>query len=188
MQLDRPTIVALVMESITAPRSAARRMMSVGDAQLALLALACVATLSALLSVILSRMSPASGNPDMDYLMTQPLLLAGLQAAGMTLFAGLVTGVGRLFGGTGRFAQILLALAWLGFLLLVVQMGMLVLMLALPSLGGVLKLAVIALVIWLLASFIAEVHGFRSTFFTAAVLIGSLLMIGMGLVLLSPPM
>lgn len=189
MQIDRATLGTLLMESLTAPRSAARRVMMIGGGYgLALVAVGCVAALSALLSVLLSKVSPAIGNPDMDYLMTQPMLLAMLQAVGMVVFAAIVTGIGRVFGGTGRMDQILLAFAWLDFLLLVVQMVLLLVMLALPTLGGVLFLGVMALVTWLLVSFIAEVHGFRSTVATAVALVGTLLLVGMVLVLLSPPM
>jgi hypothetical protein len=189
MQLDGASLRRMVGDSITAPRMAARQLLQIGGGYgLALLAVACVAVLSALFSVLLSRISPATGNPDMDYLMTQPLLLAALQAIGMVIFAMLVTGIGRLFGGTGRLEQILLVFAWLDFLLLVVQMGLLLLMLALPALGGLMFLGVMVLVTWLLASFVAEVHGFRSTFATAAAMIGTLMLVGMGLVLIFPPM
>lgn len=186
MQLDQATLRHLLTQSITAPRSAARQLLSLGGGSaLAVLAVACVAALSALISVLLGKVSPATGNPDMDYLVSQPLVLAALQAVGMVIFAALVTGIGRLFGGTGRFMQVLLVFAWLDFLLLVVQLGLLVLMLAVPALGGLVLIAIMGLVTWLLASFTAEVHGFRSTLVTAAAMVAVVLVAGMGLVLIT---
>lgn len=189
MQLDRATIVKLLVESLTAPRSAARRVIGVGGGlAVALLAVACAAVLSALISVLLGEFSPATGNADMDYLIRQPVLLAVLQALGMVVFGAVITAVGRLFGGTGRLQEVLLAFAWLDFLLLVVQMALLLVMLALPAVGGLLFLAAMGLVTWLIASFIAEVHGFKSTIATAAAVIGMVLLVGVGLVLISPPL
>lgn len=188
MELDRATLRSLIAESLTAPRSAARRVLAVGgDYPLAVLAVGSVAALAAIVAVLLSMMSPRTGNSEMDYLVTQPLLLAALQAMGMVVFAMIATAVGRLFGGTGRLAQIMLIFAWLNFLLLVLQLGLLIVMLALPSLGPILLMAIMGLVTWLLASFIAEVHGFASTFATGAVMIGGMMIIGTLLVLISPP-
>jgi hypothetical protein len=187
MQLDLPTIASLLRETIVAPRSAARRVLSIaGGFNLALLAVAFVAVLSAGTSVLLSKFAPPTGNPEMDYLMSQPLQLAGMQALGMLIFGAAVTGIGRLFGGKGRFDQTLMLLAWLDFLLLVLQLGLIVLMLALPPLAGLVFLAAMALIVWLLASFIAELHGFASTTSTLAVIIATVLFLGVVLVLISP--
>ena len=186
MLIDRTLITALLLESITIPRSAAARVKSLGGGYaLALLAVALVAALSAVISVLVSQITPPTGNPEMDLLMRQPLLLAAMQALGMAIFALSVTGIGRLFGGTGRLDQVLLVIAWLDFLLLALQLGLLLLMLAFPASAGVLSLVAFAMITWLLAAFIAEVHDFKSTFLTAVVFLGALLLIGVALVYLS---
>ena len=186
MQIDRTLIAALLLESVTLPRSAAARVKSLGGGYaLALLAVALVAILSAVVSVLVSLITPPTGNPEMDMLMRQPLLLAGMQAMGMAVFAAIVTGAGRLFGGTGRMDQVLLTIAWLDFLLLALQLVLLMLMLAVPALAGLVSIAAFVIITWLLAAFIAEVHGFASTFRTAAVFLGALLLIGVSLVTLS---
>lgn len=189
MLIDRTLIAALLLESVTVPRSAAARVKSFGGGYgLALLAVALVAALSALVSVLVSQITPPTGNPGMDLLMRQPLLLAGMQAMGMAIFAVMVTGIGRLFGGTGRLDQVLLTIAWVDFLLLALQLVLLVLMLAIPALAGAVSLAAFVMITWLLAAFIAEVHGFPSTFMTASVLLGALLIIGVALVYFAPSM
>ena len=81
--------------------------------------------------------------------------------------------------------QVLLTIAWLDFLLLALQLVLLMLMLAVPALAGLVSIAAFVIITWLLAAFIAEVHGFASTFRTAAVFLGALLLIGVSLVTLS---
>ena len=189
MKFDQETVVLLLRESILRPRQAVRQILTVGEGLgLAFIAVGIMAILSAAISVMLSWFSAPSGQPDMDYLLNRPFILAALQALGMIIFSAVVLGVGRIFKGKGRFAQILLVVAWLDFILLFLQLAMLLLVLAIPVMGGITLIATMCLVTWLLANFIAEVHGFQSTFATLAVLIGVMLLIGMALVQFSPPM
>jgi hypothetical protein len=164
MQLDRASLAALLRESVLDPRGAARRLLTLdGGSALALPAAGIMAILSAVISVLLNASAPPTGNPTMDQLAAQPLLLALFQFGGLLLLAAIVTGVGRMFGGKGRFAPTLLILAWFDFLILVLQVILLLIILALPGLGGALILFALALAFWFLASFVAEVHGFGRT-------------------------
>ena len=114
----------------------------------------------------------------MDNLIARPLLLAAIQAGGMALFAGIITGVGRLFGGTGRLVQALLMLAWVDFFLLVAQLALLVIVLILPFLAGPLVLFIMVVSAWVMSSFIAALHGFEKTLPTLGVLVTGILLIG----------
>lgn len=189
MQIDRATIQALLLESLLTPRQAAQKVLSLGGGYaLALPALGFVVVASAIISVLLSGLSADSGNADVDYLITQPLLLVLAQAAGTGVFAVLVAFVGRALGGRGRLDQVLLILAWLDFLLLAVQMAMLVALFAIPGLATPVVLFVGVIALWVMASFIAEVHGFKSTARTLAVLLCALFFLGIVLALLAPAM
>lgn len=66
----------------------------------------------------------------------QPLVLAGMQLVAIVLGAGLMAGVGRMFGGHGRFEDALLLTVWIEVMLLVVQLAQIVLSLALPGWRG----------------------------------------------------
>ncbi len=179
MQLDRRTLYQLLAETLTAPRSAAQKILSIrGGYALALIAVGALACISALISVLPNLSVPASGNPMMDNLIARPLLLAAIQAGGMALFAGIITGVGRLFGGTGRLVQALLMLAWVDFFLLVAQLALLVIVLILPFLAGPLVLFIMVVSAWVMSSFIAALHGFEKTLPTLGVLVTGILLIG----------
>ena len=73
MQLDRRTLYQLLAETLTAPRSAAQKILSIrGGYALALIAVGALACISALISVLPNLSAPASGNPMMDNLIARP--------------------------------------------------------------------------------------------------------------------
>jgi hypothetical protein len=74
----------------------------------------------------------------------------------------LIHRVGRAFGGTGSFPDALLIVVWLQCLTLVLQVVQLVVNLISPALAGIIGLGGFVLFLWLMTSFIAELHGFRS--------------------------
>jgi hypothetical protein len=186
MPFDSATITTLMRDSVATPRRAAARVLAQsGGYTLAFLAVALMAVLSALASVMLSWIVPPTGNAELDHLMAQPLRLAGLQALGMILFGMAITFIGRVFGGIGRLDQTLVMLAWIDFLMLVLQLGLILLLLAFPVFGGLAFIAGIGLIGWVLASFIAELHGFSSTASTLAALVGLVVLLAVVLVLLT---
>ncbi|MDM7458518.1 MAG: Yip1 family protein [Paracoccus sp. (in: a-proteobacteria)] len=92
----------------------------------------------------------------------QPVLLAGMQLGAITIGAWLMTGVGRMFGGHGRFEDALLLVVWIEAILLIVQAAQIVLGLILPGMGGILGILSIALFLWLTVQFVKALHGFSS--------------------------
>lgn len=189
MPFDRETLTAIALQSVTDPRRAFRQVLSVGGGYAtAFSALALVAAMSAILSSLLARISAPLGNPEMDAMLAQPIRLAMMQLLGMALVAAVVTAVGRLFGGKGRLDQAILAVAWFEFVLILLQMALVLVILALPGLGGVLVMAVVLFVLWLLANAIAELHGFRSVLATLSALVGFILLIAVALTPLLPPL
>ncbi len=189
MLFDRALLTEVLLQSLTTPRAAFRRVLSVGGGYgTALPALGLVAVLSAIISAVLSHISAPLGNAEMDAILAQPVRLALMQMGGMALVAGAITGVGRLFGGKGRLDQAILVVAWVEFVLIVLQLVLILVMLALPALGAVLLVVVLFGVLWLFANAIAELHGFRSAFATLSVVLGIVLLIGLVLALLFPPL
>lgn len=100
-----------------------------------------------------------------------PFTAAGVQG-GMNIAAVvLVTVVGRMFGGSGRFEDALLLVGWLQLIMSFVQLIQLVVMVLLPPVAGLIMVAAVALFFWLLSGFIRTLHGFQSRFL---VLLGAL--------------
>lgn len=189
MQLDRDSLTELLSESARTPRTAARRLLALDPGmELALPAMAAASCLSALLTSLVFMVLPMPEEAVLSGLLSQPLLLAGMQALGLMVMAALVTGIGRAFGGRGRLAEALFLLSWVDAVLLLAEMAIGVLSLVLPGPGALLSLFVLVFTIWLAASFIAELHGFESTRGVAAALIGFFLLFFAAFAALAPPM
>jgi hypothetical protein len=108
----------------------------------------------------------------------QPLLLAGFQVVAIVVGAALMSGVGRMFGGQGRFEDALLLAVWIETILLLVQVAQIVLSLVLPAFGGLLGILSIALFLWLTVQFTKALHGFTSGPKILLVLFATLLALG----------
>lgn len=108
----------------------------------------------------------------------QPLVLAGTQLVAIVLGAGLMAGVGRMFGGRGRFEDALILTVWIEVMLLMVQLAQIVLSLALPALAGMLGILAVALFLWLTVQFTKALHGFTSGPKVLLVMFGTLLVMG----------
>ncbi len=96
--------------------------------------------------------------------MPSPLTATTLQVGANVLAIALITVVGRIFGGTGRFEDAVLLVGWLQLIMVVVQIAQLVFMLVLPPLAGLVMVGAVVLFFWLLAGFVRGLHGFRSRF------------------------
>lgn len=92
----------------------------------------------------------------------QPLTSFVIQFMVTVLGAIAIYSGGRLFGGKGSLADSLLALTWLEFVLLLVQVIQIVAFMLLPMLGTLIFLSAVVLLIYLLVNFIMEVHGFTN--------------------------
>ncbi|MES2434813.1 MAG: YIP1 family protein [Pseudomonadota bacterium] len=165
MQAELRHIMQLTVQN---PRAAARHLMGW---QLPLstvwLVMALMAVLSALLSTVSLLLAPDQAEPSMIEpsilaMLNNPLQVAFLQAVVMVIMAMLAQGVGRIFGGLGRFADALVLIAWTEALLCLLQLAQIVLMVVSPSLAAALGLFGMVLFVWVLSNFIAEMHSFAS--------------------------
>jgi len=175
----------LVRQTFRNPEAAARWLIAQGwPMQVRWMALALAVSVSGLLAYASTLLFPLPEGADTSEavavfaISNQPLMLAGLQGVAIVLGAGLMAGVGRLFGGQGRFADALLLTVWIEVMLLIVQAAQIVLSLALPALAGILGILAIAMFLWLTVQFTKALHGFTSGPKVLLVMFATLLLMG----------
>lgn len=172
---------ALVGQTLRDPQAAAARLIGQGwPMQLRWMALFLAVSVSGLMAYASTLIFPVpEGETATVFAISeQPLVLAGLQLVAIVLGAGLMTNVGRMFGGTGRFADALLLTVWIEVMLLIVQAVQIVLSLVLPAAAGILGILAIAMFLWLTVQFTKTLHGFTSGPKVLLVMFGTLLMMG----------
>lgn len=145
------------------PQAAARALMGLGmPVPTRWMALALAVSVSSLLAWLAARLLGGATQVEAVVLTAQPLLMAALQFGAIALAAFLMAGVGRVFGGQGRFEDALLLTVWIEIVLLVVQLAQIAVSLVLPSVGGILGLLAIGVFMWLTVQFTKALHGFHS--------------------------
>ena len=174
MAMTSRDILLILRLTLRQPRHAARVVigwpLSMGERWGILALLALGSTLSAEVFVALA---PEAADPAMTLVLANPVIFAALQFGGLVLMAGLIFGIGRQFGGSGSFVGGLAILGWMQAILLGLQLAQIVALVILPPLAVVIGLASLGLSLWLMPSFIAELHGFRSAFKTFLGMIGA---------------
>lgn len=179
---------ALIGLSFRDPNAAAHALMGQGwPIQARWMALLAAVSLSALLASLAAVLfsTPAPDGTQVVILSHQPMVLALMQFGAIVMAAGLMSSVGRMFGGHGRFEDALLLTVWIEVLLLVVQAAQLVVSLVLPGVAGMLGLAALVLFLWLTVQFTKALHGFRSSAKVALGLIGTAFVAGFVLSLIA---
>ncbi|WP_207099598.1 Yip1 family protein [Paracoccus shandongensis] len=172
---------ALVGLSFRDPQRAAQALMGQGwPVQARWMALLAAVSVSALLAWLAGAMFAAPSDEDVQVVLLsqQPMVLAVMQMGAIVIAAGLMSGVGRMFGGQGRFEDALLLTVWIEVLLLLVQAVQIVLSLVLPSVAGLLGIMAMALFLWLTVQFTKALHGFSSTLKVTMGLIGTAIAAG----------
>jgi hypothetical protein len=122
--------------------------------------------LMAVVSAIMTHLSFGLLTPDQRAMaggmIASPFRTAIVQGLVMLVLVAATFWVGRARGGRGSFADALVAMAWLQFILLCLQAVQLVAQVLLPPLGELIGVAGLAIFLWLLTNFVAELHGFGS--------------------------
>lgn len=163
MELTFDLLRNLVGQSFRAPREAAARIMALNLPMAARwVGLGLMAVVSALLVHLSFSIQPPEVKDFFTEAMTSPLRTAWMQAVFMLVAVALIHRVGAWRGGRGSFADAMLLVAWLQFLLLGLQVLQLLAYAVLPILADLVGLATLGLFFWLLSNFVAELHGFRS--------------------------
>lgn len=91
-----------------------------------------------------------------------PLTVVAAQVGVNVAAIGLMTGVGRMMGGTGRFDDAVLLMAAFQGIMLLLQVAQLLAALILPSLAFPVAVLTVGLFFWIVTGFICALHGFQS--------------------------
>ena len=143
------------------------------------MALFLAVVLSRMLGVVLMILLPVTGNDPLAQLLSDPMTMAGIEFFVMVLTAFFVTHIGRMFGGTGTFADALLAVAWIELLLVVLMAVQVVMLVLLPGTVDLLGMIAGALSIYLTVTMTKALHGFTSIIRVAMVYFGLSLALGL---------
>ena len=134
-----------------------------------------MAVVSALLMHLASAFLPPAIDPLTQFMMHSPIRTAVIQWLILAASVFLIHRIGRAWGGTGNFADTLLTVVWLQVIMLGVQVAQIVALILVPPFAPVLNIAGLVLFLWLMSSFVAELHGFASRWAVlAGVLVASI--------------
>lgn len=189
--MDTAFLRTLMLGSLRDPRGAARAIMALDLTMAARwMAFGAVICLSAALGTAAELLFAFVTKVDLGS-PTPPFPMALMQAALILYGAWAMTFFGRWMGGEGSFADALILVVWLEFMLIVGQCLQLLIMVFFPLVSVLGTIALICLLFWLLIQFTAALHGFTNMakvgalviviFLGSGILAGTLLM-SLGLV------
>lgn len=94
-------------------------------------------------------------------MLSSPITHVTVQGAAWVIGVFLLHWVGRIFGGTGTLEGALATFAWFQATFIGLSIAATLVVLALPAIGGVLQIAVLVMILWIMTHFVAGLHGFR---------------------------
>jgi len=173
----------MVIMSITKPAEAARALMAMQIPSQALwTGLALVAVLNTALFTLSNLLMP--GPSPLPAIFNSPILYLAIVMGGLTLTIYGLFFVGRLFGGKGSVADIMVLIVWMQALRVLAQAATLVLVMTVPFLAMIVVFAAALVGVYMLVHFVDQAHRFGSVGRAALVLIASVLAIVVGLSLI----
>ena len=102
----------------------------------------------------------------------------------MLMALALIMGIGRAMGGRGRLADALALVAWLEAVLILIQIVQILFLLISPQIAVLIGLFSFAVFMWVLANFIAELHGVTSALKVLGMILLTFLLVSFVLALL----
>lgn len=160
-------------ETLRAPRAGVRRLLALElPMEARWLGLLLVTVLAVMVTRVSLLMLPPGDEPGFLAIVANPFFGVPAQAVSLVITAVAITGIGRIFGGLGGFADALLVIVWIEFLMTITQAAELAVMLVVPPLGFVLGLAVLVFFVWLVVNAIAELHRFQNLLMVFLGLVG----------------
>lgn len=124
-------------------------------------------------------------DPVSNAVLRAPVLGALLEFAVLMVVAFLTFRIGRAFGGTGEAAGALMVVVWLNAVMLVVQAAQLAALVLAPPLATLIAVAALVWLSWAFASFVAELHGFKSPAMVLGAVVLTMVVVIFGLTLLA---
>ena len=181
-----PDLKDWLIRSFSEPQVVARELMALRlDMQTRLLAMVLVVVMTAILGTLAQMVFVVITKLDLGEL-TAPVAVVGLQIALILYGSFVLSFVGQRFGGQGNFADALLLLTWIEFVLMVGQTIQVVLMVFFPISATIMSILLVGLMFWLMVQFSMALHGFTNPFAVAVgvllTFIGSALVAGLVLV------
>lgn len=168
------SLLSAARDTLSDPQAAARQVMALRlKAAEGFMAIAATATLATLLTALMQMILGPVADPAMQELFSRPLIMAFSQFCVMSGEAFLMFRVGRVFGGTGTFAQALSLVAWLEVVLILLQTAAMLVILILPVLAAPVGLASLFAIFYLLTHFTAALNGFASLIKTFFAILGT---------------
>ena len=184
MAVDLKNLVLAARDTVQYPRAGARAVIDMGlPMAIGGLALTLMAVGSAVLAALMYAAFPLPDDPTaptlavLQQVLSNPLQLALVQLIILGVGAWLVYRVGKGFGGAGRLSDAVALMAWLEFILLLLQVAQTLSMAFSPDLSQAIGLFGFVVFLWLLSNFTAELHGFASVFSTFLGIVGSVLVL-----------
>ena len=172
-------MIELMRMTVRDPQAGWRRLRSLpwqpGDRWALIFATAAVSALLSWLGAALMPMDAGEAGV-LGMLSISPISMASVQVASAAFGAYLLAEVGRIFGGTGRFADALLAVGWVEAIMVALQTLQLALALVLPSLAALLGLATLMLAAYLMVAMTMAVHGFRNPLLVVLGILGTVML------------
>lgn len=148
----------LLQRTFRDPQAAARALIDVElPAEARWTAVALVSVLALIGLNLALWMGPATG-PTVFSAMAQMWPGLAVQVLSILLLAGVMVLAGRIQGGQGRFADALVLVAWIEFIMVLSQAVQIVAMLLLPGLSLLVSLGSLLLFVWLMTHFTAALH------------------------------
>lgn len=169
-----PALLAdLGRETLAAPRAGTRRLLAMDvPMEARWLGLFLVTVLAVLVTGVSLLLLPPGAEPGFLAILADPFVGVPAQALSLVVAAAAVAWIGGAFGGRGGFADALLVIVWIEFLMTAAQVAELGVMLVVPPLGAILAFVVLAWFLWVIVNAIAELHGFRNLVLVSLGLVG----------------
>lgn len=161
----------LVLEALTQPKVAAKRLVGINLPKDVIFQLAVIVAILQTITGSLWLDTFTGALPEAERPMVVPLppILDALIKLGLLYFYALVVEkIGQMFEGTGNFPQAQLIVIFFFFLVSLWFLAMALAMTLVPMLGVLVTLAFVYWTFWALASFVAVLHGFSSVLNTLA--------------------
>ncbi|SFG06485.1 Yip1 domain-containing protein [Palleronia marisminoris] len=162
--LNPGTLVRLATETLRAPRPTFAALRSLDLPRQALWeALLLVVVISVILAETgnLVLVAFSGEGPDAPQFLS-PFAFGAIQLFILALSVLLIDRIGRAMGGHGRIEDAILAVTWLQFVMICLQIVQTLFLFTLPGIAGLILIGGLILFLYLLTAFVAELHGFES--------------------------
>jgi hypothetical protein len=175
----------LVSDSLVSPREAARTVIALGlSRDLLIQAAAAVTAVAVILSYLAVLVRSGKADQVSAAILANPLLGAAVQFGIILIVAFVTARVGAMFGGRGNLDGAFAVIVWLNAMLVLIQAVQLGALIVLPPLAALIALATVVWLLWALANFVTELHGFQNPLFVLAGVILTIIVLFFGLAMI----